>query len=264
MNRIDNLFKDRKFAHIFYLTVGEFPIEEELEIIKAVIESGGDCLELGIPFSDPLADGATIQEAMQEALRRGTSLKDVLKLVERIRESSDIPLLLMGYYNPFYQYGIERICRDAKERGVDGFIIPDLPPEEAKELMENAKRYDLRTVFLLAPTSNEERYRIVGSATTGFIYYVSVKGTTGEREELPRDIEEKVPRIKEITGKPVVVGFGISKREHIDWLRRFADGAVIGSALLRILKEHRDDKERMLTEVRKFVSDLCKDDKIES
>ncbi len=259
MNKIDILFKNKRFAHIFYLTVGEFPLEEQLEIVSALVEGGADGIELGIPFSDPLADGVTIQEAMQEALKRGTSIKDALELAERIKEKFAIAILLMGYYNPFYQYGLEKICREARERGVDGLIIPDLPPEEAGELIESAKRNDLRTVFLLAPTSDEKRYRVVGSATTGFIYYVSVKGTTGEREELPSDIEEKVPRIKENTKKPVVVGFGISKREHIEWLKNFADGAVIGSALLRVLREYRDDRKAMREAAYRFVFSLCKE-----
>ncbi|MBC7328246.1 tryptophan synthase subunit alpha [bacterium] len=257
MNRLDKLFLNDRFAIIFYLTVGEFPREDELEIIKTLIESGADCLELGVPFSDPLADGATIQEAMQISLQRGTSLKDVFDLSKEIRKFSDIPLLLMGYYNPFYQFGLERLCKVSKEMGIDGFIIPDLPPEEAGELIENTNARDLRTVFLLAPTSREERYEVVGKLTSGFIYYVSVKGTTGERDHLPKDIEEKVPKIKAITGKPVVVGFGVSHPHQIRWLKGFANGAVIGSALLRIMKQNKENKRAMLEAVSDFVASLA-------
>jgi len=257
VNKLDTFFSNNKLALIFYLTVGEFSPGDTLRIVEALVESGADCLELGVPFSDPLADGATIQEAMQIALERGTSLLEVLNLAGEINKRFEIPLVLMGYYNPFYQYGLKRLCEEAKEKGVDGLIVPDLPPEEAGELIASAKEYDLRTIFLLAPTSNEERYKIVGKATTGFIYYVSVKGTTGEREELPKDIEDKVKAIKEVTGKPVVVGFGVSKPLHIRWLRGFADGAVIGSALLRLLKEN--EGEARFKAVRDFVSSLSKE-----
>lgn len=260
MNKLDTLFSNDKLALIFYLTVGEYPLEYMLKVVEVLIDSGADCLELGVPFSDPLADGATIQEAMQIALSRGTSLPQVLDLAGEINKRFKIPLILMGYYNPFYQYGLNKLCEEAKEKGIDGLIVPDLPPEEAEELIENAREYDLRTVFLLAPTSNEERYEIVGKVTTGFIYYVSVKGTTGEREYLPRDVEEKVQRIKEVTGKRVAVGFGISKPIHIRWLRGFADGAVIGSALLRFLREHREDKGRF-KKMKNFLSSLAKEAK---
>ncbi len=257
MNKLDALFSDDKLALIFYLTGGEFPLEETLKIVEILVESGADCLELGVPFSDPLADGATIQEAMQIALKRDTSLRDILELAKEISKRFQMPLLLMGYYNPFYQYGLSRLCQEAKERGVDGLIVPDLPPEEAEELIESVRENDLRTVFLLAPTSDEKRYKIVGGVTTGFIYYVSVKGITGEREELPKDIEEKVPRIKEVTGKPVAVGFGISKTSHIRWLRDFADGAVVGSALLGLLRKY--EGETRFKVVRDFVSSLSKE-----
>jgi len=258
MNKLDTLFSNNKLTLIFYLTAGEFPLEDTLKIVEALIDNGADCLELGIPFSDPLADGATIQEAMQIALKRGTSLSQVLDLAEEINKRFEMPLVLMGYYNPFYRYGLGNLCKEAKERGVDGLIIPDLPPEEGEELIENAKKHALRTIFLLAPTSDEERYGVVGKATTGFIYYVSVKGTTGERKELPRDIEDKVKKIKEVTGKPVAVGFGISKPSHIRWLRNFADGAIIGSALLRLLREHKEDKARSQA-IRDFLSPLAKE-----
>lgn len=261
MNNLDTIFSKDKIALIFYLTVGEFSKEDTLRVVEALVESGADCLELGVPFSDPLADGATIQEAMQVALKKGTSLRDVLELAEDINKRFNIPLLLMGYYNPFYQYSLQRLCCEARGKGVSGLIIPDLPPEEAGELLECAMKNDLRTIFLLAPTSNEERYRIVGEVTTGFIYYVSVKGTTGEREELPGDIKDKVPKIKEITGKPVVVGFGVSKPLHIRWLKGFSDGAVIGSALLRVLREQSDNSSR-LKAVRAFVSSLSKEAKV--
>lgn len=260
MNKLDTLFSTNRFALIFYLTVGEFLKEDTLKIVEALIESGADGLELGVPFSDPLADGATIQEAMQVALKRGTSLKDVLELAQEINKKFAIPLLIMGYYNPFYQYNLKRLCSEAKGAGVDGLIVPDLPPEEADELIECARENDLRTVFLLAPTSTEERWKKVGEVTTGFIYYVSVKGTTGERENLPEDIEKKVPKIKEVTKKPVAVGFGVSKPLHIRWLKNFSDGAVIGSALLRVLREHIDNNSR-LKKLREFVSSLSQEAK---
>lgn len=259
MNRIENLFKRKEFALIFYLTVGEPSLEDSLNIALALSEEGADCLELGVPFSDPLADGATIQSAMHNALAQGVRLKDVLEMGERIREKSNIPLILMGYYNPFYQYGLERLSEEARKKGIDGFIVPDLPPEEAGEFLKALKAQDLCMVFLLAPTSDEDRYRLVGRLTNGFIYYVSVKGTTGAREELPEEIEEKVKAIKRITKKPVAVGFGISRPEHIKWIKTFADGAVIGSALLRVIRENRGDRGSMLREIRRFTSLLLQE-----
>ena len=235
MQVIYKAFENKK-PLICYFMAGYPSLEKSYETAKALIEAGADILEVGVPFSDPVADGQTIQVAHEKAVKDGITPFNVFQLTKRLKkEFPHIPLILMTYYNPVFVAGEEKFCYDAKGNGVDGFIIPDLPPEEAENFKKTANKNDLATIFLLAPTSYEKRINLVGKMSDGFIYYVSLTGITGERETLPwEELENKVKQIKSITGKKVAVGFGVSKKEHTKKLSEFADGIIVGSAIVKL------------------------------
>jgi tryptophan synthase alpha chain len=195
-------------------------------------------LELGVPFSDPLADGPVIQRASERALARGVRLAEVLETVRQIRRASELPLLLFSYFNPLLQHGLERLACDARDAGVDGVLVTDLPPEEAGEWIAAARRAELDTVFLAAPTSPDERLRRVAEASRGFVYAISRTGVTGERQSLSEDARPLVARLRALTDVPVALGFGLSTPEQVAEAAKAADGVVVGSALVRFLEEH--------------------------
>ena len=240
MNRIDETFRrlraKKEKALIGFLTVG-FPSVKILpDLVKALERSGVDMLELGIPFSDPLADGPTIQASSQWALQQGVTPGQVLRLVEKLRRDKvKLPIALLTYYNPVYHYGLERFCREAKASGVDGLIIPDLPPEEGKDLIAAARPLGLKTVFLAAPTSPVQRLKKIVRASSGFIYYVSLTGVTGVRGKIPPGLSVQVRAVKRLTRLPVCVGFGISRPDQVRQVVKIADGAIVGSALSQVI-----------------------------
>lgn len=259
MNRIDRVFnklkKNRKKALITYITAGFPSIEYTHDIIRILSSQGVDILELGVPFSDPIADGPTIQRASEQALKNGINLKGILQFVKKIRKDIEVPIVLMGYYNPFLAYGIERFTKDAAESGVDGLIIPDLPPEEAEALVRHARRQKIATIFLLAPTSTGKRVRHVLRFSKGFVYYVSLTGVTGSRKTLPNGIKENVRRIKKLTKLPVCVGFGVSRPSQAKMLAKFADGVIVGSAIIKIILDAKNKKEA-LENIKNFITGL--------
>lgn len=238
-DRFERVRQDRAIALVLYLTVGDPDPSLTVEAVLRCSKAGADLFELGIPFSDPIADGPTIQGAIDRALRRGVRVATVLEVVRAIRERSDIPLVLMSYFNPVLRYGLEQFARDTAEAGADGVLLTDVPPEEAGEWVPLARRYGLDTIFLLAPTSTEKRIRLVTEIGTGFLYCVSRTGVTGEKETLPPDLPRLIRRLRALTDKPIAVGFGISKPDHVRSVARMegADGVVIGSALVRMLHE---------------------------
>lgn len=219
-----------------YLTAGDRGLSFTLRAVLALAEAGADAVELGVPFSDPLADGPVIQRASERALARGTTLSAVFDLVERVRSRSRVPILLMGYLNPFLSPSLGRTAERAQAAGVDGFIIPDLPPEEAGAWVRKCRGLDLATVFLAAPTSTPARLRAVARASTGYVYYISVTGTTGMRRSLPEDLGQGVARLRKVTRLPVLVGFGISDPGQARQVSKLADGVIIGSALVKTLE----------------------------
>jgi len=245
LSRIDEVFKRLKkengVALMPFMTAGDPDLHMTGSVIRELEKNGADIIELGIPFSDPLADGPTIQRSSQRALAGGVSLAKILIFLKELRRDVSIPIVLMGYYNPFFRYGLERFAGDAKEAGADGLIVPDLPPEEAEDLIREARRVDLDTVFLLAPTSTEERIKRIAAVSRGFVYYVSLTGVTGQRDRLSDDIGLSIDRIRKVTSQPVCVGFGISKPEHAGRVSRFADGVIVGSALVGFIEEHLND-----------------------
>jgi tryptophan synthase alpha chain len=208
------------------------------EIVEAAIAGGADALELGLPFSDPLADGPANQQAYYEALQQGVTPVTVLENVRELRAAGvEIPLIIMGYVNPMLAYGAERWVRDAVEAGVDGLIVVDLPPGEARELEEPARAAGLQMIYLVAPTSTAERLALVAEHASGFVYCVSLTGTTGARAELSKELPEFIARVRAHTKLPLAVGFGISERRHVEEVGALADAAVIGSAFVRTISE---------------------------
>jgi tryptophan synthase alpha chain len=238
--RFARLRSEGKKAFVAFLTAGDPSLEATLRAARDLERGGADVLELGVPFSDPLADGPVIQRSSERALRRGTTLTHVLETVREIRRESELPLLLFGYFNPFLRHGLERLAEDAKTAGVDGVLVTDLPPEEAAEWMAIARVHELDTVFLAAPTSPDERLRGVAAASRGFVYAVSRTGITGERVSLSDEARPLVARIQALTAEPVALGFGISTPEQFRAAAEVADGVVVGSALVRFLEETPD------------------------
>jgi len=223
-------------ALIPYITVGYPSIEATLKVVPLLATSGCDIVELGIPFSDPLADGATIQKASFCALQNGVTPQLCLEVAEQLSRKVDIPLVFMTYYNPVFSYGLEEFCSACARSGIDGLIIPDLPLEESSELEVITQRQDLDLIYLLAPTSTEERIKLVAERSQGFIYLVSVTGVTGVRDKLPAGLEAFVARVRRIATQPLCIGFGISNPEQARQVAQIADGAIVGSRLIQLME----------------------------
>ncbi|WP_408955009.1 tryptophan synthase subunit alpha [Natroniella sp. ANB-PHB2] len=262
MGRIEDTFtrlqqRDEK-ALIPFLMAGDPNLKLTKKLVLAAEESGADLLELGIPYSAPLADGPTIQQAAQRSLAQGTNLTAIFKLVEEIRKESELPLILMGYYNSIFRFGLEKFVERCAEVEVDGVIIPDLPPEEGVDLQELSVELDI--ILLLASTSNQTRIEKVTDLSSGFIYAVSTAGVTGAREELSTEIEKTATKIKQIKDIPVAVGFGISSPTHVQQIGEFADGVIVGSAIIKRLEKNLDllgrDEEEIIAKVCRFISNL--------
>ena len=220
-----------------YLTIGFPERESTLELVPALEAAGADLFELGMPFSDPLADGATIQRATEQALRNGVNLAYCIETVAELRTRGvQAPLLLMGYYNPVLRYGLDRACADLAAAGGDGWIIPDVPPEESHELAEHARANNLDLIMFVAPTTPDERIARVTTQASGFIYCVSLTGVTGARQNLADNLGEFLGRVRTHTDLPLVVGFGISTPAHVAQVSALADGAIVGSALISRLE----------------------------
>ena len=217
---------------VAYITAGDPSLEATLEFVLTLADAGADVIELGVPFSDPLADGPTIQRASERALKAGATLAGVLELVRRIRQSSDVPLVLFSYYNPILQMGLEKFAKSAAEAGADGVLATDLTPEESEEYRKILHAHGLNTVFLAAPTSSDERMKIISVASTGFLYLISRTGVTGAKDTLSEELPALLRRVHQFTDLPVAVGFGISLPGHVSVLGGLADAAVVGSALV--------------------------------
>lgn len=247
MNRITATFarlrEAGRVALMPYLTIG-FPQRESLlELVPALEAAGADMFELGVPFSDPLADGATIQRASQQALANGVTLPFCLEMVAALRARGvAAPLLLMGYYNPLLRYGLAQACADLAAAGGDGLIVPDIPPEEADALIAAAAAQGLAIVLLVAPTTPDERIAQIGQRSSGFLYCVSITGVTGKRSELAAGLGDFLGRVRRQTDLPLVVGFGISTAAHVAQVATLADGAIVGSALINRLAEAAPDQ----------------------
>lgn len=257
MNRINAKFKELKAkgkkALIAFITCGDPDLRITEKLILEMEEQGVDIIELGVPFSDPLADGPTIQEASQRALANKVSLRKILVFTKAIRRRTNIPFALMTYYNPVYKFGIKKFMQSAVKSGIDGIIIPDLPPEEAEEL--NLLRENLDLIYFLSPTSSTDRMKKVVKVSSGFIYYVSVTGVTGARKTLSRDLRTHLAQIRKITRIPLAVGFGISTPTQAKEVSKYADGIIVGSAIINIIKKNLGKKD-LVNKVSQFIGSL--------
>jgi len=248
MSRIKNTFnrlkKKNETALIPYIMAGDPDLATTKTLILEMEKAGCDILELGAPFSDPLADGPTIQKAAIRSLANHTRVGDVLGLVADVRKTSRMPLILMTYYNLIFKYGEERFVSDAAAAGLDGLILPDLSPEEAGTLIPLAKKAGIDTIFLLAPTSTDDRIKLVCKISQGFVYYVSLTGVTGARAGVQTSVEDSLRKIKAVTDKPVSVGFGISTPDQAAQVAHWgADGVIVGSALVKVIEENLGNPE---------------------
>ncbi len=262
MNRIEKTYADLKAegraALNVYVCAGDPDLETTRDLILAFEKSGVDMIELGMPFSDPIADGPVIQAAGQRSLEAGTTLTKVLELVAEVRKQSDIPIALMTYYNVIHKFGIERLASKAKGVGIDGFIVPDLIVEEAGDLIDAARAADLATIFFVAPTSTDDRIQLADEASTGFIYCVSVTGITGARTALPDDVRGYLADVRSKTTKPLVVGFGVSTPEQVKAMAEVVDGVIVGSAVVRQIEAAAGlSRAELVANVAEFVATLA-------
>jgi len=259
MTRIDTTFsalrEKRQTALIPFLTAGDPNLATTARLIRTLAEEGADLIELGVPFSDPMADGPTIQAASERALKAGTCLKQVLQLVKEVRRDCQVPLVLMGYFNPIFRYGAEAFARDAAAVGVDGLLLVDLPPEEAGEISDALRSAGIAMITLLAPTTPPERMRRLAESAEGYLYYVSMTGVTGSQQITPDSIRAAVEELKEMTSIPIGVGFGITTVADAKAVGKFADGVVVGSALVKIIAEYAQSEE-LLPRVADFIAAL--------
>jgi tryptophan synthase alpha chain len=245
VSRIDRVFrklKNKRAAFIPFVVAGDPDLKTTEALILKMGECGADIIELGVPFSDPLADGPIIQTGSQRALKNGVNLKEIFRMAERLKGTST-PLVLMTYFNPVFQHGLKSFAEDCRRSGIDGVIIPDLPPEEAGRWIQEAKPFKLDTIFLLAPTSPPDRVKLASRYSRGFLYYVSITGVTGVRGNLPDGLETAIGEIRKCSQKPVAVGFGISTPDQVKETGRIADGVIVGSAIVKMIGENLNSPE---------------------
>jgi tryptophan synthase alpha chain len=252
--RLSTLQTAHSKALVTFITAGDPGLAATEELILLLEEAGADIIELGVPFSDPMADGPTIQLSSERALASGTTLHGILESVKRVRTRSRIPIVLMGYLNPVHAYGYEAFCRDAVEAGVDGVLLVDMPPEESRELTVPARHHGLDVIFLLTPTSDAARIATVNRLGSGFVYYVTVTGVTGARSSISGTLAQELSRVKQTISLPVMAGFGISTPEQAAEVGGLADGVVVGSAIVKLFEQYGGDQLKQ--KLRQYVSDL--------
>jgi len=259
MNRIDTTFRAlraaRRAALIPFLTAGDPDMDTTRELLRAAVANGADLIEIGVPFSDPTADGPTLQKSLEIGLRSGASLGRVLELVADFRGESAVPIILYGYFNPIFHYGCERFAADAKQAGVDGLLVVDLPPEEADQLLRWTKKAGLHFVFLLAPTTGAERAQRILKRASGFVYYVSVTGVTGVRPIQVDEVRLAVERLRPMTRVPIGVRFGIASDKQTTAVAEFADAVIVDSTVIRLMDANHGNPQ-LVSEVGDFIRRL--------
>jgi tryptophan synthase alpha chain len=251
-----NLKRKHRKGFIPFITVGDPDLETTRKLIVELARVGSTLIELGVPFTDPMADGPVIQRASERALRHAFGFEDIFRIVSAARQEADVPIILFSYFNPLLQFGIERLARDAKSAGIDGVLVTDLGPEEAGDFGAALKANDLDMIFLVAPTSTDERLSLVAQRASGFIYAVSRAGITGAREQMSSEAEKLVLRMRKFSDLPIAVGFGISKPEHVADVWRYADAAVVGSAIVNFI-ENATDSITLAHDVAQFAANLA-------
>jgi len=260
MKRIDTTFRTVRAAGekalIVYLTAGDPGLDVTGDLLMTAQQAGADLIEIGVPFSDPTADGPTIQRASMRSLKNGTTLTGVLDMIERVRPGLSVPLVLFGYYNTIMQYGVKRFSERARRAGVDGLLVVDLPFEEAGEVRRHTDPDGIDFINLVSPVSRGERLKKIAARASGFLYYISVTGVTGARDTLPEDLEGRISDIREATSLPEAEGFGIAEPQTARRGGAVADGVVVGSALVNVIERFGADRERLAAEVGSFIAAL--------
>ena len=262
LNKVLNDNQNNSLSFVSYITAGDPDISTSLKIMEKLVENGVGIIELGIPFSDPISDGPTIQKASERALKNKITIDDVLKLIKKFREKYQTPIILFGYYNPFLKYGLDKLMKKIKDAGADGILVVDLPPEESEIIQKSVDRVNLELIYLLAPTSTKYRIETISKLSNSFIYLVSVTGVTGARKELDKNLYPFIEKIRKSTNKPICVGSGISKPDHVKKLKNKANGIVIGSAFIKIIEENLHNKKDILNKISKFTKKIYKSTKI--
>ena len=256
-HRITNIFSSNTSKLVTFVTGGDPNLETSKKIIKTLAKNGADIIEIGMPFSDPMADGPTIQLSSNRAISKGIDLEKIFSLASEAKKTKiDLPIILMGYYNLILYFGIEKFVKKCKENGVNGLIIVDLQPEEDEDLINELKKNEIDLIRLITPTTNEERLKLILKNASGFLYYVSVMGITGQKSADLNELKKSVAFIKKHTNLPVVPGFGIKNSIDVSNICKIADGAVVGSSIIKIIEENLNNKDKMLSEINKFSKDL--------
>jgi tryptophan synthase alpha chain len=255
--RIKKIFETKGKKLVTFTTGGDPDLNTSLEILKTIINNGIDIIEIGMPFSDPMADGPTIQESSVRSLANGTKINDIFEIVMKIRKfNNEIPIILMGYYNSIFNLGIDNFTAKCAETGVDGLIIVDLQPEEDSELLTKTKEKGIDLIRLITPTTDQKRLITILSNASGFLYYVTVTGITGQNSANIEDLKKSINTIKSSTKLPIVAGFGIKNRNDVEQISTFTDGVVVGSSIVNIIKDNLNDKNKMINEIKVFTKDL--------
>jgi len=255
--RIKKIFEKKNKKLVTFTTGGDPDLNTSLEILKTIINNGIDIIEIGMPFSDPMADGPTIQESSVRSLSNGTKINDIFEIVMEIRKiNMEIPIILMGYYNSVFNLGIDKFTTICAEKGVDGLIIVDLQPEEDKELFIKTKEKNIDLIRLITPTTDEIRLKTILNNASGFLYYVTVTGITGQNSANIEDLKKSINTIKTSTKLPIFAGFGIKNRNDVEQISTFTDGVVVGSSIVNIIKDNLNDKNKMIEEIKIFTKDL--------
>mgnify|MGYP003323896429 FL=1 len=255
--RIKKIFETKEKKLVTFTTGGDPDFNTSLEILKTIINNGIDIIEIGMPFSDPMADGPTIQESSVRSLANGTKINDIFEIVMNIRKfNNEIPIILMGYYNSIFNLGIDNFTAKCAEAGVDGLIIVDLQPEEDSELFTKSKEKGIDLIRLITPTTDQKRLITILSNASGFLYYVTVTGITGQNSANIEDLKKSINTIKSSTKLPIVAGFGIKNKNDVEQISTFTDGVVVGSSIVNIIKNNLNDKNKMINEIKVFTKDL--------
>jgi tryptophan synthase alpha chain len=255
--RIKKIFEKKGKKLVTFTTGGDPDFNTSLEILKTIVNNGIDIIEIGMPFSDPMADGPTIQESSVRSLANGTKINDIFEIVTNIRElNNEIPIILMGYYNSIFNLGIDSFTAKCAETGVDGLIVVDLQPEEDSELYTKSKQKNIDLIRLITPTTDQIRLTTILSNASGFLYYVTITGITGQNSANIEDLKKSINTIKLSTKLPIVAGFGIKNRNDVEQISTFTDGVVVGSSIVNIIRDNLNNRDKMINEIRFFTKDL--------
>ncbi|MBT3902054.1 MAG: tryptophan synthase subunit alpha [Pelagibacteraceae bacterium] len=257
--RIKKVFEKKNKKLVTFTTAGDPDLDTSFEIINTIINNGADIIEIGMPFSDPMADGPTIQESNVRSIKNGTKITDVFEIVKRVRSfNNEIPVILMGYYNSIYNLGINNFTKKCTETGVDGLIIVDLQPEEDSELLIKLKKENIDLIRLITPTTDNNRLKTILSNSSGFLYYVTITGTTGQKSANLEELEKSINKIRSASNLPIVAGFGIKSKKDVEDISAYTDGVVVGSSIVNIIKNNIQNKDKMMNEINLFTQDLKK------